>query len=257
MKRPWTERLGDFVLGRGFYIVLALCVAAMGVSGYYLMRSASGMAREELAKSVTGAASVPDPDGSGTPQTKPDPKPATPVPPVTTKPTPQPAKTEPEQSEPAETDPVSTQTKPETPSPKPAPEVYTWPLKGEVLRPFSVETLSYDATMRDWRAHAGLDISGVEGTLVSAMRGGTIHDVYEDDMMGTTVVVDHGDGMVSAYSGLAAKPPVSIGDQVDAGSTIGSVGKAPLGESALTPHLHLSLVVDGVDTDPLEYLPQN
>ena len=76
-----------------------------------------------------------------------------------------------------------------------------------MLRPFSVETLSYDRTMGDWRVHAGLDISAVEGTLVSAMRGGAVHDVYEDDMMGTTVVLDHGDGMVSAYSGLAAKPP--------------------------------------------------
>ena len=256
MKRPWTERLGDFVLGRGFYIVLALCVVAMGVSGYYLMRSASGMAGEDPAKSVTGAASVPAPNG-GTTQTKPDPKPVIPTPPVTAKPTPQPAKTEPEHSEPAGSDPDPVKTRPETPSPKPAPAVYTWPVKGEVLRTFSVETLSYDVTMGDWRAHAGLDISAVEGTLVSAMRGGTIHDVYEDDMMGTTVVIDHGDGMVSAYSGLAAKPPVSIGDQVDAGSTVGSVGKSPLGESGLNPHLHLSLTVDGVDTDPLEYLPQN
>ncbi len=256
MKRPWTERLGDFVLGRGFYIVLALCVVAMGVSGYYLMRSASGMAGEDPAKSVTGAASVPAPNG-GTTQTKPDPKPVIPTPPVTAKPTPQPAKTEPEHSEPAGSDPDPVKTRPETPSPKPAPAVYTWPVKGEVLRTFSVETLSYDVTMGDWRAHAGLDISAVEGTLVSAMRGGAIHDVYEDDMMGTTVVIDHGDGMVSAYSGLAAKPPVSIGDQVDAGSTVGSVGKSPLGESGLNPHLHLSLTVDGVDTDPLEYLPQN
>ena len=256
MKRPWTERLGDFVLGRGFYIVLALCVAAMGVSGYYLMRSASGMAREDPAKSVTGAASVPA-AGGGTAQTKPESKAVLPAPPVTEKPAAQPGKTETEQTGPAKADPDPVQTKPETPSPKPAPAVYTWPVKGEVLRTFSVETLSYDATMRDWRAHAGLDISAVEGTLVSAMRGGTVHDVYEDDMMGTTVVIDHGDGMVSAYSGLAAKPPVAAGDAVDAGSTIGSVGKAPLGESALTPHLHLSLVVDGVDTDPLEYLPQN
>ena len=244
------------MLGRGFYIVLALCVVAMGVSGYYLMRSASGMAGEDPAKSVTGAASVPAPNG-GTTQTKPDPKPVIPTPPVTAKPTPQPAKTEPEHSEPAGSDPDPVKTRPETPSPKPAPAVYTWPVKGEVLRTFSVETLSYDVTMGDWRAHAGLDISAVEGTLVSAMRGGTIHDVYEDDMMGTTVVIDHGDGMVSAYSGLAAKPPVSIGDQVDAGSTVGSVGKSPLGESGLNPHLHLSLTVDGVDTDPLEYLPQN
>ena len=105
MKRPWTERLGDLVLGRGFYIVLVLCVAAMGVSGYYLMRSASGMGRESPAKSVTGAASVPAPNG-GAAQTKPNPKPAIPTPPVTTKPAPQPAKTEPEPTEPAKTDPV-------------------------------------------------------------------------------------------------------------------------------------------------------
>ena len=257
MKRPWTERLGDFVLGRGFYIVLALCVAAMGVSGYYLMRSASGIAREDPAKSVAGAASVPAPEGGGATPVRPDPKPAVPTPPADKEDDPKPGKTEPEGTEPAKTEPAPIRVKPETPSPKPAPAVYTWPVKGEVLRPFTVETLSYDATMRDWRAHAGLDISAVEGTLVSAMRGGTIHDVYENDMMGTTVVVDHGDGMVSAYSGLAVRPPVSIGDQVDAGDTVGSVGKAPLGESGLTPHLHLALTVDGVDTDPMEYLPQN
>lgn len=246
MKRPWTERLGDFVLGRGFYIVLVLCVAAMGVSGYYLMHSAGSPVQEDPAKSVAGTAAVPAPDSSaGTkPQTD---KPAAPTP--AAKPTPTPAQTLPEQSVPQES-------KSETPSPKPAPAAYTWPVKGEVLRPFSVETLSYDRTMEDWRVHAGLDISAVEGTLVSAMRGGTIHDVYEDDMMGTTVVIDHGDGMVSAYSGLAAKPPVAVGDAVDTGTTIGSVGASPMGESALTPHVHVSLTVDGVDQDPMDYLPQ-
>lgn len=247
MKRPWTEHLGDFVLGRGFYIVLALCVGAMGVSGYYLMRTAGDGGVQAPVQSVTGQAELPKADSSAGTQSSQPVKPVTPAAGGEkggTKKTPE-TKTQ--------TPPV--QSKEETPSPKPAPAVYTWPVKGEVLRPFSVETLSYDKTMGDWRVHAGVDISAVEGTLVSAMRGGTIHDVYEDEMMGTTVVIDHGDGMVSAYSGLAAKPPAVIGDAVDTGSTIGSVGPSPLGESALTPHVHVSLIVDGVDQDPMKYLP--
>ncbi|MFR4561461.1 MAG: hypothetical protein ACLT5P_09805 [Flavonifractor plautii] len=45
MKRNRLEKLGDFVLGKGFYIVLFLCVAAIGISGYYLIRSVSGSSR--------------------------------------------------------------------------------------------------------------------------------------------------------------------------------------------------------------------
>ncbi|HWS41462.1 MAG TPA: M23 family peptidase, partial [Pseudoflavonifractor sp.] len=42
MKKPWTDRFGDFMAGKGFYIVLFLCVAAIGVSGYYLFSSLAG-----------------------------------------------------------------------------------------------------------------------------------------------------------------------------------------------------------------------
>ena len=37
-KQTILEKLGDFVLGKGFYIVLFLCVATIGISGYYLIR---------------------------------------------------------------------------------------------------------------------------------------------------------------------------------------------------------------------------
>ena len=41
MKRNhnFLERVTQFVSGKGFYLVLLLCVAAIGVSGYFLMRS--------------------------------------------------------------------------------------------------------------------------------------------------------------------------------------------------------------------------
>ena len=43
MKRNLFQKLGDFVLGKGFYIVLFLCVAAIGISGYYLIRTVTGL----------------------------------------------------------------------------------------------------------------------------------------------------------------------------------------------------------------------
>ena len=36
MKEPLNQRISDFMAGKGFYIVLFLCVAAIGISGYYL-----------------------------------------------------------------------------------------------------------------------------------------------------------------------------------------------------------------------------
>lgn len=32
--------LGDFLAGKGFYIILILCVAAIGISGYFLLTGA-------------------------------------------------------------------------------------------------------------------------------------------------------------------------------------------------------------------------
>ena len=39
MKKPFVQRFGDFIEGKGFYIVLLLCIAAIGVSGWYLVSS--------------------------------------------------------------------------------------------------------------------------------------------------------------------------------------------------------------------------
>ena len=62
MNQNRWKKLGDFLLGKGFYIVLFLCVAAMGISGYYLVRSVSGGETEDQA--VTGNPTVVLPDSS-------------------------------------------------------------------------------------------------------------------------------------------------------------------------------------------------
>ncbi|MEA4932380.1 MAG: M23 family metallopeptidase [Lawsonibacter sp.] len=249
--RNMFQKLGDFVLGKGFYIVLFLCVATIGISGYYLIRTMNHPG--EAVEPTGGNASVvlpdseangPDPEGSlHTGQDITGGQSAQTVIPHT-----------PEQPD----DPASVkQTEAESgQAPKPIAVVFTWPVKGEILRDFSVETLSPDPTLGDWRTHGALDIAAAMGVEVLAMGAGTVTEVYEDGLMGTTVVIDHGNGLSTTYCNLAGQPTVEPGDTVETGTIIGAVGDTAIAESGLASHLHLEAWLNGELVDPVDYLPK-
>lgn len=247
--QDFMKKLGDFMLGKGFYIVLFLCVAAIGISGYYLLQTVA--LDTGLSAQAGGDASVTVPDQSVQ-------RPVTPVvPPVQT----QPSSTQEEQTAaPVQEDdpePVKqAQEEPETQemSESTLSKVFTWPVKGAVLRDFSVETLSLDPTMGDWRTHGGLDIAAAQGVQVLSISAGTVAQVYDDDLMGTTVVVDHGGGLQSWYSNLAPETAVAEGDSVEIGSVLGTVGGTAIAEVGVEPHVHLETILNGVQVDPKEYL---
>ena len=124
-----------------------------------------------------------------------------------------------------------------------------------MLRGFSVETLAYDQTMGDWRTHSGVDIAAEEGLKVLAPGKGEVTQVYDDPMMGSTVVISHPDGHSSLCANLA-DIQVAVGDQVDTGAVIGVVGGGAMAESAMPSHLHLEMTAeDGGPVDPLTVLP--
>ena len=243
MKRSLLNKLGDFVLGKGFYIVLFLCVATIGISGYYLMNSFT----PGVERPAAGTPEVVLPDESG----------------VTQKDTPPLAQAKPK---PAEEPPVEPNKadKPQTPAPAQqpvpvtptAPTVYAWPVEGELLRDFSVETLAYDQTMGDWRTHSGMDIAAAAGSDVLCMGDGVVKSVFEHDLMGVTVVVDHQNGVVSTYANLEAEPLAAAGQEVERGTVLGRVGATALAESALPSHLHLEVSRDGTPADPADFLPE-
>ena len=250
------QRVGDFVVGKGFYIVLFLCVATIGISGYYLVSVFNG--GEEPEQPVTGGAQVVVPDQSGdgsASQVQPPEDQSTAVPDV--------SQTEPEQ--PTQID----QTQDEEPAPVVQEEpdqttqaagteehlVFTWPVRGEVISSFSLEVLAYDETMGDWRTHSGLDIAAAVGNRVMAAASGTVKEIYDDDLMGTTVVIDHGQGLESRYCNLGTQVTVAQGDQVSTGTVIGAVGETALAEIGRPAHLHFELYQDGTAVDPIDYLP--
>ena len=130
------------------------------------------------------------------------------------------------------------------------------PVDGALLRGYSAEVLSYDRTMADWRVHRGWDIACAAGEPVLAVSGGTVTAVYEDDLLGTVVEIDHGNGVVSVYANLDVSPAVGVGQTVRCGDTVGTAGATALAESGEETHLHFAMRRGGNSVDPGEYVPE-
>ena len=136
------------------------------------------------------------------------------------------------------------------------PLYFIWPVTGMLERGYDEETLRYDTTMADWRTHNGWDIAAGLGGHVLSAANGTVSAVYEDPLYGTTVEIDHGDGLVSVYANLSAEPTVSVGQSVLVGDIIGAVGESAICEVGESYHLHFAMKLNGETADPANWLPE-
>jgi len=241
-KKSLASRLEAFFAGKGFYIVLFLCIAVIGVSAWSMLSGGEqgGDAGLSMAVSKLDDALVHEDEVMAYPIPAQEASEPVPVPvsiPEAEVPAVEPAETVAE------------------PLPAVAQEYFIWPVAGTVEMAYSVDALTYNPTMRDWRTHDGIDIAAELGTQVKAAANGRVAEVRTDDLYGTTLVLSHADGLTSVYSNLAAQPTVGVGDLVSAGQVIGAVGDTALCEAGEVCHLHFAMALDGVSVDPGEYLP--
>ena len=125
MKRTLWDKVGDFVLGKGFYIVLFLCVATIGISGYYIIGAAGTPSPADL-EPVTGNPTVVLPDQSA-PAVREE-KPSVPLPQSAKPAVPKVTGEDKKEEQQPDTSPAPEQALPPRPA---APAVYTWPVKGK------------------------------------------------------------------------------------------------------------------------------
>jgi murein DD-endopeptidase MepM/ murein hydrolase activator NlpD len=118
---------------------------------------------------------------------------------------------------------------------------FIWPCNGVVVSGFG---------MRWGRMHEGIDIGCSYGTPNRAAASGTV--IYSGWLggYGNLVVVDHGNGLSTAYA-HASSLLVGVGLSVSQGETVSLVGST--GNSS-GPHLHFEVRVNGQAVDPLLYL---
>ncbi|THV38575.1 M23 family metallopeptidase [Glycomyces buryatensis] len=102
------------------------------------------------------------------------------------------------------------------------------------------------------RLHAGLDFGNNTGDDIWTIADGTVTYAGWMDGYGNFVVVDHGDGVTTAY-GHATEVLVSVGDEVSQGDVVSLTGSTG---NSTGPHLHFEVRIDDEQVDPMGWLEE-
>ena len=222
------EKVTEFLSGRGFYLVLAACLIAVGVAAV-LAYGGLDLAEEPIAE--LESSSMPDlnissieSDGfaAGT-----------------------------EASEPYDKEEESSHVT--TSVPEKIAYSFSYPVDGDVVKSFSDQELIYSKTYNDMRLHTACDILSAEGDPVFSCGNGVVTTVITDSELGICVEIDHGNDLLAYYCGLKSNLLVSKGMVVDSDTVLGYLGEVP-GECADAPHLHLEFYKNGSPADPLDFI---
>ena len=116
------------------------------------------------------------------------------------------------------------------------------------------DTLAYNSTLKRYQAHKAMDFFAEEGADVFAVYDGVISDIETTLLTGTTVTVNHGNGLYTIYNSLADGDSVFVGQTVKQGAKIGEVSLSNRQEAADGAHLHFQVVENGSAINPAKYL---
>lgn len=115
-----------------------------------------------------------------------------------------------------------------------------WPLQGRVTSEYGPRWGGF---------HPGIDIADPTGTPIGAAKDGVVISAGPYGGYGNFVVVDHGDGLATAYA-HQSRIAVRQGQTVDQGEVIGYVGSTGYSTG---PHLHFEVRINGAPQNPRRY----
>lgn len=129
-----------------------------------------------------------------------------------------------------------------------------WPVNGSILMDYSPDKTTYFQTLDQYRINPALILQADPGTQVSAAADGSVYSVYDDPVIGTTVIMELGNGYQAVY-GQLQDVTVAEGETVIAGSPVGCVAEPTKYYEKEGSNLYFALKKDGEPVDPIVYLP--
>ncbi len=113
----------------------------------------------------------------------------------------------------------------------------------------------HNQTLNCYYEHVGLDFAAEAGAQVKAVAAGTVESIYKDDLLlGTEIVINHGDGLKSVYRFVSEIEGLAVGDSVERGEVIATVAEANGNEYKDGAHLHFEITESGKNVDPTKHL---
>ena len=131
-----------------------------------------------------------------------------------------------------------------------------WPVEGEIVLGYNMENTIYFPTLNQYQCNPAIVISADIDTEVLSAAKGVVEDVYEDPVIGTTMVISIGNGYKLVY-GQLKDLAVGISEEVDAGTVLGKVSKPTKYYAVEGSNLYFSLLLEDEPVDPTIFLIGN
>ena len=128
-----------------------------------------------------------------------------------------------------------------------------WPLKGDVLLPYSMDATIYFPTLDQYQYNPAMVIQGNINDKVVFIAKGKVTDITTNEETGCTVKQDLGDGYTAIY-GQLKELTFDKGDNVECGQVVGYVSEPTKYYSVEGSNLYFAMEKDGKPIDPTEYL---
>lgn len=132
--------------------------------------------------------------------------------------------------------------------------VFDMPVNGTIIKDYVDAGVIYNQTLGIYTGHKAIDFSAEEGTNVIACYDGTIESIVSGKLEGTTITIDHGNGLKSVYNSIEVSENLSAGDLIKRGTVIGTVSTNNRKEFKDGAHLHFEVLENGVKVNPQKYL---
>ena len=129
----------------------------------------------------------------------------------------------------------------------------TWPVLGNVILPYSMDTTVYYMTLDQYAANDGILIGAKTGAEVKAGADGRIVNITESDRYGKMVTMLIGDYYELTY-GQIDKVEYEIGDELKQGDILGKVAEPTRSFLLEGPHLFFRMTCKGQSVNPADYL---